>query len=196
MTSTRIATTVAAQSVVLTEALTTRGWTAKRSEVRDACKVTQTISLTPPLGSAPVRLMIATYPENGGQLVEFISEPTRGTGKSSTGSRFYWRLSVFDAPQSAILAAARTALACDHGATFDTAAYEGWETCHLRSSTDQLVTSTFVHPTGQVTATYHYPTAPGECGGWLICAPDSYADASGHTPGPVIRELAENLFTR
>lgn len=196
MSATRIATTAAAQSVVLTEELTARGWTAKRCHVRDARKVAQTVSLAPPVGSVPVKIMIATYPEDGGQLVEFTCEPTRGTGKWSTGAQFFWRMSVFDAPQKAILAAARVALTQEHGAVFDTAAQEGWEACLTRSVTGHLESSTFVHPTGQVSATYHYPHAPGECGGWVIDAATCHADATGHTPGPVVRELAENLLTR
>lgn len=196
MATTRIASTAVAKSVVLTDQLTARGWTATRSQVRDPRRVSQTVRLAPPLGSAPVKIMIVTYPEDGAQLVEFTCEPSRGTGKWSTGAQFYWRLSVFDAPHTAILAAARVALTQEHGPVFDTAAQDGWETCLTRDANGHLAASTFVHPVGRVSATFHYPFTPGECGGWVIAAPTCHADATGHTPGPVIRALAESLFTR
>ena len=196
MTSARIAKTAVAASVMLVDEFVSRGWTAHRHPVRDGARAAQSALLMPPSGVVPVKLTIVTYPDGGGQLVEFIHEPLRGTGKWSSSARSFWRLSLFDVPASAIRAAARVATTVEHGATFDTATQEGWESCSTHAASGRLESTTFVHPTGQVSAAYHYPTAPGECGGWLICASGCYAEATGHTPGPVIRELCENLLIR
>jgi len=195
MTSARIAKTAVAQSVLLVEEFMARGWTAKQHPVRDDADVSQAALLTPPTGAVPVKLAIVTEPDGGAKLAEFIYEPTRGTGKRDTSACPFWRLSIFDAPASAILAAARVAITAERGPTFNTAAYEGWEACSTHSASGHLTSTTFVHPTGQVAASYHYPDVPGECGAWLIYGPVCYADATGHTPGPVIREFAESLLT-
>ena len=196
MTSGRIAKTAVAEAVMLVDEFVSRGWTANRHPVRDGAKVAQSALLTPPSGVVPVKLTVVTYPGGGGQLVEFMHEPLRGTGKWSSSARSFWRMSVFDAPASAIRAVARVATTDDHGPTFNTATHEGWEACSTHAASGHLESTTFVHPTGQVSAAYHYPSAPGECGGWLICASGSYAEATGHTPGPVIRELSESLLVR
>lgn len=196
MTSVRIAKTAVAESVMLVEDFVSRGWTANRHPVRDSAHLAQSALLTPPSGVVPVKLTVVTYPDGGGQLVEFVHEPLRGTGKWSSSARSFWRMSIFDAPPSAIRAAARVAITDEHGPTFDVATNEGWEVCSTREASGHLTSTTFVHPTGQVSAAYHYPAAPGECGGWLICASGSYAEATGHTPGPVIRQLSESLLVR
>ncbi|MEZ0107928.1 hypothetical protein ABH920_001920 [Catenulispora sp. EB89] len=195
MTSARIAKTAVAQSVLLLEEFITRGWTVNQHPVRDDADVSQAALLTPPSGAVPVKLAIVTEPNGGAKLAEFIYEPTRGTGKGSSGAPCFWRMSIFDAPASAILAAARVAITDEHGPTFNTATYEGWEACSTHTASGHLASTTFVHPTGQVAASYHYPDVPGECGAWLIYGPVCYADATGHTPGPVIRAFAENLLT-
>lgn len=196
MTSARIAKTAVAESVLLVEEFIVRGWTANQHPVRDDANVSQAALLTPPSGAVPVKLALVTEPNGGAKLAEFIYEPTRSTGKGSRHVRPFWRLSIFDAPARAILATARVAITDEHGPTFNTATYEGWEACSTHAASGHLTSTTFVHPTGQVAASYHYPDVPGECGAWLIYGPVCYADATGHTPGPVIRELGESLLTR
>jgi hypothetical protein len=194
MTSTRIAKTAVAHSIMLVEEFVARGWTANRHPVRDEADVAQSALLVPPSGALPLKLTIVTYPDSGGQLVEFICEPSRGTGKWSNSTRSYWRVSVFDAPAPALLATARFAITSERGPIFDTAAHEGWEACSTHTADGHLESTTFVHPTGQVAAAYHYPDTPGECGAWLIQGPGCYADATGHAPAPLIRHLAESLL--
>lgn len=194
MTSARIAKTAVAQSVLLVEELTARGWTANRHPVNDK-DVAQSALLIPPSGALPVKITVVTYPDDAAQLVEFIYEPSRGTGKWSSGdARSYWRMSVFDAPATAIVAAAHVAITGGPGPTFDTAGQEGWETCVNHTAAGHLESTAFVHPTGQVAAVFHYPDTPGECGAWLMFAPSCHADATGHTPARVVRALAESLL--
>ena len=194
MTSARIAKTAVAQSVLLVEEFIARGWTAIKHPVRDDAALSQAALLVPPSGAVPVKLAIVTEPNGGAKLAELIYEPTRGTGKGNSSGYPFWRLSIFDGPASAILAAAHVAITAEHGPTFNTATYEGWEACSTHTASGHLTSTTFVHPIGQVAASYHYPDVPGECGAWLIYGPVCYADATGHTPGPVIRELAESLL--
>ncbi|WP_194911459.1 hypothetical protein [Catenulispora rubra] len=196
MTSARIAKTTVAKSVMLVDEFTARGWTANRHPVLDSADVSQSALLRPPSGAVSVKLTIVTYPD-GGTLAELIYEPSRGKGYWSGGNaRSYWRMSVFNAPASAILATAHIAITGENGPTFDTVAYEGWETCATYTAGGHLQSTSFAHPTGQVAAVYHYPDTPGECGAWLISGPSCHADATGHTPAPVIRALAENLLVR
>lgn len=192
----RVAVTPAAQSVVVDETLISAGWTSRRTRARDGHQISHSIAFQPPPGSEPVELLLVRYPHDGGQLAELIRAFSRGTSTPGDARRFPWRLSILDAPAPVVVAAARLAIRESRGPTFDTAMWEGWESVLKRSTGNRLAKSTFVHPTGQVVASYHYPVGAGECGGWTISTPTVWADATGHTPGPLVRAVAESLLLR
>lgn len=190
MTATRVARTPAAQRAVLTEALTLSGWTAKRTPARQYPHLPKVVELVPPPGSMQLKLLLVSYPHSDGQLAELIAEPTRLAAKGGRGMRPSWRLSAFDAPATAVLAAAKAAAEEANVPTLDVA---GWEISNAYSVAGQLTATCFTDPQSGVDATFHFPMSAGDCGGWLINGTRCYADASAHVPGAVIHALATGL---
>ena len=207
-----------ARAEALGKALTHRGWTS-RSEPKDKhpAAVTATVHRR-----SDLRTLVLTLGGRHGQMIEITAEA--GSGRRGQGGRRVravkpsWRLTAYDAPIKAVLAAATAAF--DDPLDSNPLESAGWTIEHAlvrkdRSSatpyTAEAATpwgvkvraTRFTRPDGALIATFHLPTYTppcehcthhgelGDTGGWNIIGPGFTAEATAHTPTAVI-----GAFTR
>ncbi|WP_194925815.1 hypothetical protein [Catenulispora pinisilvae] len=207
-----------ARAEALGKALTHHGWTGRR-EPQD--KHPGAIGATAHARSG-VRTLILTLGGHRGQMIEITAEATTGyrgaAGRRVREVKPSWRLTAYDAPTDAILAAATAAL--DKRPGPNPLEYVGWTVEHaLTRNVDgsappypadaatpkrtKVRATRFIRPDGSLIATFHVPTYTppcercshhgelGDTGGWNIIGPGFTVEATAHTPGPVI-----GAFTR
>ena len=217
MNRTPVATSVQlARAEALGKALTLRGWNG-RLEPQDEHPGAVAASVHTRLG---ICLLILTLGRRHGQMVEITAGTS--TGQRGEGGRRVrevkrsWRMTAYDPPTQAVLAAAT--------ATFDHKSgpleFAGWTVEHalarkvggnaMSYTTDAAVlrgakvrATRFTRSDGAVLATFHIPTYNppcehcthhgelGDTGGWIITGPGFAAEATAHTPPVVI-----DAFTR
>ncbi|MBS2545514.1 hypothetical protein KGQ19_01390 [Catenulispora sp. NL8] len=152
-----------------------------------------------------VKLLVLSLGMQRGQIVEIAGAPRPRTfptrGGHAIGARPSWRLTAYDPPAEAILAAALAAgdSAPELGA-FEVA---GWTAVRPHTSkVSRPRVATYTRPDGAVVASFHMPTFTpscercaehgdhGDAGGWLVAGLGVTCDATAHTPGSVISAFA------
>jgi hypothetical protein len=122
-------------------------------------------------------------------------------GRLGSGRRPSWRLTAYDAPAAALAAAALTATRDRSGPKNLQEA--GWRVVrHPADDRLRPALPEFIRPDGAVSAAFRAPTFTppcercqhygdlGDSGGWLITGPGFTADATAHTPEPVVTAFA------
>jgi hypothetical protein len=215
MTQTPVATSVQlARAEALGKALTRYGWTSCR-EPQDEHPGAVAATAYTRLG---VRALVLTLGGRRGQMIEVTAESSCGyrreASRRARGLETFWRLTAYDPPTEAILAAAIAPFdGLPAGNPLDLA---GWTIeralAHKLGSSAMSYTYTytytakaavplgakfcatrFTRPDGVVTATFHIPTyippcehCPGDTGGWIITGPGFVAETTAHIPVAVI----------
>jgi len=171
-----------------------------------------------------IRVLILTLGGRHGQMIEITAEATAGyreqAGRRVREVKPSWRLTAYDAPIEAIIAAATAAFGDPAGPSPLEGA--GWTVEHALARNvgsnamsytahatvppgTKVRASRFTRPDGAVSATFHIPayTPPcercdhhrelGDTGGWDITGPGFTAEATAHTPAAVIGALVRAL---
>jgi len=207
-----------ARAEALAKALTHRGWNGRYESTNKHPGAVGSIVRTHP----GAEVLILTLGRNAGQMVEITAQGV--SGHRGTGFRRVrevsasWRMTAYDAPIQAVLAAATAAI--DSVPDPNPLALPGWtvERATGRSAGDNGVryatgpevplggkvrATRFTRPDGAVVVTFHLPTYTppcehcthhgelGDIGGWLITGPGLTAEATAHAPTAVI-----SAFTR
>ena len=207
-----------ARAEALGKALTHRGWTS-RSEPKDKHPGAVTATVHRRSG---IRTLVLTLGGRHGQMFEITAEAGSGPrgqgGRRVRAAKTSWRLTAYDTPIEAVLAAATAAF--DDPLDSNPLGSAGWTiehalVCKNRSGATQYTADAatpwgvrvratrFTRPDGALIATFYLPTyAPpcehcthhgelGDTGGWNITGPGFTAEATAHTPTAVI-----GAFTR
>lgn len=202
-----------ARADALGKALTHRGWTS-RSEPKDKHPGAVAATVYRRTG---VRALVLTLGGRHGQMIEITAEA--GSGHRGEGGRRVravkpsWRLTAYDAPTKAVLAAATAVF--DDPMDSNPLESAGWTIEHARVRNDgssamsytadaampwaaKVRATRFTRPDGALIATFHLPTYTPPCercthhgelgsaGGWDITGPGFTAEATAHTPAAVI----------
>lgn len=210
MISTSAATSVQlARAKVISKALTRTGWTSRR--VPDGEHPGAVGAASHVRGGASV--LVLTLGGRYGQMVEILADAvpkaTADGGRRTIPGRPSWRLTAYDAPAEAVVAAAQAAYAPATEANSRWA--DGWTVEHAPAhargrNVPNIVRATqFIRPDDAVIATFRTPTySPpcetcahagdlGDAGGWLITGPGFTAEATAHTPTDVIAAFTRAL---
>jgi hypothetical protein len=182
--------------------LSHRGWTA-RPESREAHPGAVAVSSwTTATGLDEIRLLILSLGRLG-QLIELTAEPLSAerpaNGRRRSGEPA-WRLTAYNAPAAAIAAAALTAAGnIENLRRLDTL---GWTIERFRGRGGRLCSTSMTRLDRGAQVEFYTPALTPPCpscaqpgrsadhGGWLITGPDFTADATTHTPDPVITAFA------
>lgn len=194
-----------ARAEVIGKSLTRRGWTSS-VEPRTKHPGTHHATLWVPGATPGVSLLILTIDGRQGQLAELFG-PANSTaradvdGRPRSGRRPSWRLTAYDAPAAALIAAALSA--ADDPPDAQTLEAAGWTVVrHQADDRRRPALPEFIRPDGAVSAAFRAPTFTppcercshcgelGDMGGWLITGPGFTADATAHTPGSVVTAFA------
>jgi hypothetical protein len=207
-----------ARAEALGKALAHRGWNGRYESTNKHPGAVGSIVRTNP----GVEILVLTLGRNAGQMVEITAQGVfshRGKGcRRVREVSPSWRMTAYDAPLQAVLAAATAAI--DGVPDPSPLELPGWavERASGRSAgvnamryvTEAEVplgrkvrATRFTRPDGAVVATFHLPTYTppcehcthhgelGDVGGWLITGPGLTAEATAHAPTAVI-----GAFTR
>jgi hypothetical protein len=195
-----------ARAAAIGESLTRSGWTCRR-EPNDTHPGAIAATAHTRQG---MRALILTLGDRHGQMIEITAEATteqRGErGRQVRDRKPSWRLTAYNPPTQAILAATTAAFDGTPDPTpLETA---GWTIRQdparkaARTSLRMVRATWFTRPDGAVTASFHIPTYRppcehcahhgelGDTGGWYITGPGSTAEATAHTPAAVIGAFA------
>ncbi|MEY9859777.1 hypothetical protein ABH935_005410 [Catenulispora sp. GAS73] len=207
-----------ARAEALGKALAHRGWNSRHESTSKHPGAVGSIVRTHP----DIEILILTLGGTAGQMVEITAQGV--SGHRGTGFRRVrevspsWRMTAYDAPIQAILAAATAATASAPDP--NPLELPEWtiERATRRSAGDNAVryaaglevplggrvrATRFTRPDSAVVVTFHLPTYTppcehcthhgdlGDIGGWLITGPGLTAEATAHTPAAVI-----SAFTR
>ena len=207
-----------ARAEALGKALTHRGWTGRREpEDQHPGAIAATAHTRP-----GIRVLILTLGGRLGQMIEITAEAATGyrgeSGRRVRAVKPSWRMTAYDPPFEAILAAATAAGPPDPN-SLETA---GWTVEHaLARNVDgnalsytadaatpwgaKVRATRFTRPDGALIATFHLPTYTppcehcshhgelGDTGGWDITGPGFTAEATAHTPPAVISAFTHAL---
>jgi len=192
-----------ARADAIGKALTRQGWITRREPRSSHPGAIAANSLV----RSGVAVHVVTMGARLGQLVEVTSAGLpalrRAKGQPRHGAQPSWRLTAYDPPVSAVLAAATVAARGPH--CIGALEASGWEAARptTRDSRKPRAT-TFTYPGGSVTVAFHLPTySPpcphcaagydcGDVGGWIVTAP-CFMEASTHTPESVIAAFVQGL---
>lgn len=209
-----------ARADAIGKALTHRGWTSRREPDNQHPGAISATTYARP----GIRTLILTLGGRHGQMIEIIAEAATGyrgqAGRRVREVKPSWRLTAYDAPIEAVLAAATAAL--DDPQDASPLVPAGWTVEHALVRKDgsgampytadaavswsaKVRASRFTRPDGAVIAVFHVPsyTPPcehcthhgelGDTGGWDITGPGFTAEATAHTPAAVIGALTRAL---
>lgn len=209
-----------ARAEALGKVLTHRGWTS-RHEPHD--KHPGAIGATTHTRPG-IRVLILTFGGRRGQMIEITAEAATGyrgeTGRRVRAVKPSWRMTAYDPPVEAILAAATAA--ADDPLDPNPLGTTGWTVEHAlaRNINDSAPSYTaytttpwrakvratrFTRPDGALIVTFHVPTYTPPCehcdhhgelgstGGWDITGPGFTAEATAHTPPAVISAFTHAL---
>lgn len=209
MTHATSTTNVQAVHAALGKELTRRGWTSHH-EPNDAHPGATTATTHIRHG---IRVLILSLRGRHGQMIEITAAPTTGSrrqdGRRVRDSSPSWRLTAYAPPTEAILAAAMTATTDSHSPGLLESL--GWSITHAANTEvggnafRGVRATRFTSPGKTVTATFYTPsyTPPcehcthygelGDTGGWDISGSGFTAEATAHTPAPVIEAFLRAL---
>ena len=194
-----------ARAEVIGKSLTRRGWTSS-VEPRTKHPGAHRATVWVPDAAPGVSLLILTIGGRQGQLAELLGPATSATrtdagGRSRSGRRPSWRLTAYDAPAPALIAAALSA--ADEPPDAQSLEAAGWKVVrHQADDRRRPALPEFIRPDDAVSAAFRAPTFTppcercshcgevGDMGGWLITGPGFSADATAHTPGSVVTAFA------
>lgn len=198
-----------ARAETLSKALTRRGWTGRREPQGAHPGAVAAIAHT----RRGIRALILTLGGRHGQMIEITAEASIGQrghgGRRVREVKPSWRLTAYDPPVQAMLAAATAAVG--DASDVSQRQHAGWtiEQAPARkigTNPVRMVRATrFTRPDGVVSATFHVPTYNppcehcahhgelGDTGGWIITGPGFTAEATAHTPSAVIAAFAHAL---
>lgn len=209
-----------ARAEVLGKALVRRGWTSRREpRAKHPGAIGATTYTRPGLET-----LILTFGGRHGQMVEITAQATygfRGEGSRRVrAAKPSWRLTAYDAPIAAVLAAATAGV--DDPLDSNALESAGWRVEHalavkdadgsMRFNADaslpiavKVLATRFTRPDGALRATFHLPTYTPPCehcthhgelggtGGWIVAGPGFTAEATAHIPTSVIGAFVRAL---
>lgn len=201
-----MSTTPAATSIQLARAdtigraLSVRGWSSE-PEPRDlhpgAVNAARWVA---PLSIGRTDLLVLTLGRLHGQMIELTREPVSGSLRPGRRRTAFpgWRLTAYDAPASAVIAAALATGIQDEGPRLEQA---GWDVEHTRDVAGRMRVTGITRPDGAIRVEFYTPTLTPPCqscahpgaaddGGWLVAGPGFNAEATAHTPGAVVSAFA------
>ena len=194
-----------ARAEVIGKSLARRGWTYS-VEPRTKHPGAHRATVWTPNATLGVSLLVLTIGGRHGQLAELFGCATSATradagGRSRSGRRPSWRLTAYDAPAAALIAAALSA--ADDPPEAQNLEAAGWKVIrHQADDRRRPALPEFIRPDDAVSAAFRAPTFTppcercshcgelGDMGGWLITGPGFTADATAHTPESVVTAFA------
>lgn len=191
-----------ARAEAVGKALAPHGWTS-REEPRSKHPGTHRATIWTPRATPDVSLLLLTIGGKHGQIAE-LSGPMVPMVRAQAGRRIgsrprpSWRLTAYDAPASALASAALTATNLDRPGAKNLQE-AGWRVVrHVADGQLRPVMPEFIRPDGAISAAFRPPTFTppcercqhygdlGDAGGWSITGPGFVAEATAHTPEPVV----------
>lgn len=183
------------------EALKQRGWNARPEPAQSHPGAVGASRCTVVRPTGEISLLTLSLGELG-QMAELTGDPAsaaRPAGGRRRSGAPAWRLTAYDPPAHAVVTAAFAAAGSIEIPWRLNEA--GWDVEHTRDPAGHLRITGFTRPDGTVRTEFHAPTLTPRCktcehpgsardGGWLVTGPGFTAEASVHTPEPVITAFA------